>query len=58
MTDSDALLKNAGEGFGTLTVSKKYIESAVYWLKIWLTDKAFKDIGFIGPVIHILNNSF
>ena len=52
MTDSDTLLKNAGEGFGTLTVSKKYIESAVYWLKIWLTDKAFKD--YVPQIRHLI----
>ncbi|MCP4628584.1 MAG: phospho-sugar mutase [bacterium] len=52
MTDFDALLKNAGEGFGTLTVSKKYIESAIYWLKIWLTDEAFKD--YVPQIRHLI----
>ena len=52
MTDSDAVLKSAEEGFGTLSVSKKYIESAVYWLKIWLTDEAFKD--YVPQIRHLI----
>ena len=54
MTDSDALLKKAEEGFGTLSVSKKYIESAVYWLKIWLTDKSFKD--YVPQIEHLIES--
>jgi len=52
MTDSDAVLKNAAEGFGTLSVSKKYIESAVKWLEIWLTDEAFKD--YVPQIQHLI----
>jgi phosphoglucomutase len=43
MIDSVALLKKTKEGFGTLTVSEKYIESALNWIETWLTDQAFKD---------------
>jgi phosphoglucomutase len=43
MIDSVALLKETKEGFGTLTVSEKYIESALNWIETWLTDQAFKD---------------
>ena len=43
MSDTAAMLKKAEEGFDRLTVSKKYIDSAFNWLRIWLTDGAFKD---------------
>ena len=52
MTDADALLKKAAEGFGTLSVSKKYIESAVHWLKIWLTDETFND--YVPQIRHLI----
>jgi phosphoglucomutase len=37
------MLEHAKEGFKTLDVSEKYINSALNWLEIWLTDKAFRD---------------
>jgi len=43
MTDSAALLKKAEAGFGHLNVSAKYIDSALKWLELWLTDDPFKD---------------
>jgi len=43
MIDSAALLKKAEAGFGNLNVSAKYIDSALKWLELWLTDGAFKD---------------
>jgi phosphoglucomutase/phosphomannomutase len=43
MTDSAALLKKAKDGFLTLNVSEKYIDSAQKWLWDWLTDPAFKE---------------
>ena len=43
MTDSVALLEKAKAGFGTLSVSGKYIESATNMLETWLTDSAFRD---------------
>ena len=45
MTDTAALLKKAGDGFGNLSVSEKYIESALKWLELWLTNDIFKDYG-------------
>ncbi|CAB1058020.1 Phosphomannomutase (EC [Olavius sp. associated proteobacterium Delta 1] len=51
MIDAAALLEKTKEGFGTLNVSQKYIDSAFKWLKIWLTDDAFTDylpqIGYL-----------
>ena len=43
MTDSAALLNRAKEGFGTLSVSPQYIDSAYKWLETWLTEKLFQD---------------
>ena len=43
MYDPTALIEKTREGFGTLSVSNKYIESAFSWLETWLTDEAFKD---------------
>jgi phosphoglucomutase len=43
MTDSAALLKKAAAGFGNLNVSAKYIDSALKWLELWMTDDPFKD---------------
>jgi len=43
MSDPVALIEKTREGFGTLTVSEKYIASAFNWLETWLTDDAFKD---------------
>ena len=52
MTDSDALIKSAEKGFGTLSVSKQAIESAIHWLKTWLTDKAFED--YVPQIRHLI----
>jgi len=43
MTDSAALLKKTKNGFGNLGVSEKYINSALKWLEVWLTDRMFED---------------
>jgi phosphoglucomutase/phosphomannomutase len=52
MADSDAVIKSAEEGFGTLSVSKKYTESAIKWLEIWLTDEAFED--YVPQIRHLI----
>ena len=43
MTDAAALLKKTRDGFGTLSISEKYTDSALKWLEIWLTDGIFED---------------
>lgn len=55
MSDSAALLKKTKDGFGTLTVSEKYIDSAFKWLKIWLTDDAFKD--YAPQIEYLIENA-
>jgi phosphoglucomutase len=49
--DTDTLIAKAKDGFGFLEVSQKYIDSALKWLKVWLTDEAFSDYV---PQIHYL----
>jgi len=43
MIDTAALLKKTKNGFGNLEVSEKYINSALKWLEVWLTDPMFED---------------
>jgi phosphoglucomutase/phosphomannomutase len=54
MIDTAALLKKAEEGFGTLKVSEKYIDSAFKRLKIWLTDEAFND--YVPQIGHLIES--
>ena len=54
MSDLAALLKKAEQGFGKLKVSEKYIDSAFKWLKVWLTDDAFK--GYAPQIGHLIES--
>ncbi|MEJ2167922.1 MAG: phospho-sugar mutase [Desulfobacterales bacterium] len=54
MADNAALLKKVEDGFGNLSVSEKYIQSALKWLEIWLKKDIFKDYG---PQIRYLIES-
>jgi phosphoglucomutase/phosphomannomutase len=36
-------MEKAKDGFSTLDVSEKYINSALKWLDVWLTDPAFSE---------------
>ena len=41
--NADGLLTKAEKGLDSLNVSKKYTDSALKWLKSWLTDNSFKN---------------
>lgn len=41
--DKNTLIAKAKDGFSSLEVSEKYIDSALKWLEVWLTDNAFND---------------
>jgi phosphoglucomutase/phosphomannomutase len=41
--DTNTWVAKAKDGFNTLDVSEKYINSALKWLDVWLTDQAFSD---------------
>jgi phosphoglucomutase len=53
MINRDDLLAKAESGFEGLEVSKKYLDSALKWLEVWLTDDAFKD--YTAQIEHLIN---
>ena len=53
MINRDDLLTEAESGFEGLKISQKYVDSALKWLKIWLTDDAFKD--YTAQIEHLIN---
>ena len=53
MINRDDLLAKAKSGFDSLEVSKKYLDSALKWLEVWLTDDAFKD--YTAQIEHLIN---
>ena len=52
MTNAKALLNKTENGFNTLQVSKKYVDSALKWLESWLTDDAFKD--YVPQIAYLI----
>ena len=48
----DGLLTKAENGLNSLSVSKKYTDSALKWLRIWLTENAFKD--YAAQIEHLI----
>ena len=52
MKNTEALLEKAKEGFATLDVSEKYIQSALGHLKSWLTDGMFKD--YVAQIAYLI----
>jgi phosphoglucomutase/phosphomannomutase len=48
----DGLLTQAKSGFDSLEVSEKYVDSAMKWLKVWLTDDAFND--YADQIAHLI----
>jgi phosphoglucomutase/phosphomannomutase len=54
MIDSAALLKEAKAGYRTLNVSEKYIDSALKWLEVWLTDRTFED--YVPQIRHLIKS--
>ena len=52
MTNAKALLNKTENGFNTLQVSKKYVDSSLKWLETWLTDDAFKD--YVPQIAYLI----
>ncbi len=50
----DGLLTKAGNGLNSLNVSKKYTDSALKWLKSWLTESDFKD--YVPQIEHLIKS--
>ena len=55
MIDSAALLKEAKAGYRTLNVSEKYVDSALKWLEVWLTDRTFED--YVPQIRHLIKSA-
>jgi phosphoglucomutase/phosphomannomutase len=47
-------MAKAKDGFNTLDVSRKYINSALKWLDVWLTDQAFSE--YVGQIQYLIEN--
>jgi phosphoglucomutase/phosphomannomutase len=52
MTHSRSLIDIAAEGFKTLNISQKYIDSALHFLTIWLTDNQFKE--YVPQITYLI----
>ena len=52
MMNVDSLLARAESGFDNLKVSQKYIDSALKWLKVWLTEDSFRD--YTAQIAHLI----
>jgi phosphoglucomutase/phosphomannomutase len=50
----NARVAKAKDGFNTLDVSEKYINSALKWLEVWLTDQAFSD--YVPQIQYLIEN--
>ena len=54
MMNVNSLLNKTENGFNTLQVSKKYVDSALKWLETWLTDDAFKD--YVPQIAYLIES--
>jgi len=52
MTNVNSLLNKTENGFNSLEVSKKYVDSALKWLETWLTDDTFKD--YVPQIAYLI----
>ena len=52
MANVNSLLNKTENGFNSLEVSKKYVNSALKWLETWLTDDAFKD--YVPQIAYLI----
>ena len=52
--DTKTLIAKAKKGFSSLEVSKKYIDAALKWLEVWLSDKAFN--AYVPQIKYLIEN--
>jgi phosphoglucomutase len=52
--ETKTLITKAKDGFNSLEVSEKYIDSALKWLEVWLTDSAFKE--YVPQIQYLIEN--
>jgi len=52
--DTKTLIAKAQKGFSSLEVSEKYIDAALKWLEVWLSDKAFN--AYVPQIKYLIEN--
>jgi phosphoglucomutase/phosphomannomutase len=52
---TNAFIQKAKNGFNTLDVSEKYVDAALKWLEVWLTDPAFDE--YVPQIHYLIENS-
>ncbi len=50
--DTQKLLESVKTGFANLEISEKYKDSALDWLKIWLTEDLYKN--YVPQIEHLI----
>jgi phosphoglucomutase len=53
--DTHSWIAKAKDGFNTLEVSEKYVNSALKWLEVWLTDPVFSE--YVFQIQYLIDNS-
>ena len=52
--NTNTLLAKAKEGFNTLDVSQKYVDAALKWLEVWLSDQMFSE--YVHQIQYLIQN--
>jgi phosphoglucomutase/phosphomannomutase len=52
--NTNTLLTKAKDGFNTLDVSKKYVDAALEWLEVWLSDPMFSE--YVHQIHYLIEN--
>ena len=52
--DKQVLLTKANDGFNTLDVSRKYVDAALQWLEVWLSDQMFSE--YVHQIQYLIQN--
>lgn len=50
----NALLAKAKDGFSTLDISQNYVDDALKWLEMWLSDAMFAD--YVSQIQYLIDN--
>ena len=55
MVNSSSLIKIATKGFKSLSISERFIDSAIHFLTIWLTNNQFKD--YVPQIEYLIESN-
>ena len=53
--DTKIWITKAKDGFNTLDVSQKYVDDALKWLEVWLSDQMFSD--YVHQIQYLIENN-